>query len=241
MIWALAITAAIMIFSGDSPFIVKDLDKYVKTHVVDETKRDKIIVLLKDAQSKRKEVSKKDAKFLKELDKMLQSRDTKEISFDDFLKKVLDAQTESQKTNIAVLKKVQGDITPEEWTAIQKDIEKSLIKSDKDRKKHIEKAEKYYDKWTQKISKTIADKEKNKLVIDLIAKNKEVYMNSYKKVQAELMNPKSVMYKYKATEEEYIQLRENIIKLITDVYESSVSTHLELVKLTTEEEWKKIL
>jgi len=240
MIWALAITAAILIFSGESPFIVKDLDKYVKTHVVDKSKSDKIIVLLKDAKSKRKEVSKKDAKFLKELDKMLQSRATQQTEFNDLLKRVLDAQTESQNTNIAVIKKVQDDITPDEWAAIQKDIEKSLIKSDKDRLKHLKKAEIFYDKWSGKVAKTIVDKEKNKLALEAIARNKQVYIDNYKKVQAELMNPKSVMYKYKATEDELVQLRETIIKLITDVYESSVATHIELVKLTTEDEWKKI-
>jgi len=240
MIWALAITAAILIFSGESPFIVKDLDKYVKTHVVDKAKQDKIIILLKDSKDARKDVVKLDKKHLKDLDKLLQARDSKPNDYNVLLEEILASQAKSQKANIAVMQEAQNDITAEEWVAIQTDIKSSLEKSDEDRLKHLEKVEKYYEKWKSKVAKTIVDKEKSKQAINIIDKNKEMFIGNYKKAQAELMNPESVMYKYKASETELVELRTMIIDLIKEVYKSSVDAHFELIKLTTDEEWKKI-
>jgi len=240
MIWALVITLLVTILGGDSPFMVPKLDNYVKTHVVDDSRKDEIIILLKDAKKKRKEVTKVNKKLLKELTKLSLSRETKQADFDQLLKKILEAQTESQKANISVTRKAQESITPEEWAAIEADIAKSLKKSDKKRTKQAAKVEKRFLKWENIISKHIADEQKSKQAVESIDKFKTVYLRNYKIIQDELVNNKSIMYQYKASESELISLQKEFVNLIKEVYQTSVSAHFELVELSTPEEWKKI-
>jgi hypothetical protein len=48
------------------------------------------------------------------------------------------------------------------------------------------------------------------------------------------------MYQYKAPETELIDLRNSYIELAKEVFQANVSTHFELIELTTPAEWKKI-
>ncbi len=240
MIWALVITLLVTILGGDSPFVVPKLDNYVKTHVVDDSRKEKVIVLLKDARKKRKEVTKVNKKLLKELTKLSMSRETKQADFDQLLKKILEAQTVSQKANILVTQKAQENITPEEWAAIEADVAKSLKKSDKKKTKQAAKVEKRFLKWENIISKYIADEQKSKQAVESVDKFKKVYLRNYKTIQGELMNDKSIMYQYKASETELLALQKKFVNLIKEVYQTNVSTHFELVELSTPEEWKKI-
>jgi hypothetical protein len=54
------------------------------------------------------------------------------------------------------------------------------------------------------------------------------------------MNEGSIVYQYKASDNELIALQDEFVDLIKDVYLLSFETHKKLVNLTTPEEWKKI-
>jgi len=172
MIWALVFALLAVIFGGDSPFMVPKLDNYVKKHVVDDSRKDKVIVLLKDAKKKRKEVGKKNVKFLKKLKKLSTSRETTQADFDQFLTKILEAQTESQQANILVTQKAQENITVDEWAEIEADVAKSLDKSNKKRTKQVAKVEKRFLKWEKIISSSMADEEKRKQAVESVDKLK---------------------------------------------------------------------
>jgi hypothetical protein len=196
--------------------------------------------LLKDAKKKRKEVGKKNVKFLKKLKKLSTSRETTQADFDQFLTKILEAQTESQQANILVTQKAQENITVDEWAEIEADVAKSLDKSNKKRTKQVAKVEKRFLKWEKIISSSMADEEKRKQAVESVDKLKTVYLRNYKMIQDELLNDQSIMYQYKASETELTALQEKFIKLVKEVYQTNVSTHFELVELSTPEEWKKI-
>jgi len=240
MIWALLFALLAVVLGGDSPFMVPKLDNYVKTHVVDDSRKEKVIVLLKDAKKKRKEVGKKNKKFLKELTKLSTSRETTQADFDQLLTKILEAQTESQQANILVTQKAQENITADEWAAIEVDVAKSLEKSNKKRTKLAAKVEKRFLKWENLISKTLTDEEKRKQAVESVDKLKTVYLRNYKIIQDELLNDQSIMYQYKASETELSALQEEFISLNKEIYQTNVSTHFKLVELSTPEEWKKI-
>ncbi len=240
MIWALVFALLAVILGGDSPFMVPKLDNYVKKHVVDDSRKEKVILLLKDAKKKRKAVVKKNKKLFKELTELSLSRETKQVDFDQLLTKILEIQTESQQTNILVTQKAQENITADEWTAIEVDVAKSLEKSNKKRTKQAAKVEKRFHKWENLISKTLTDEDKRKQAIASVDKLKTVYLRNYKIIQDELLNENSIMYQYNASETELTALQEEFISLIKEIYQTNVSTHFDLVELSTPEEWKKI-
>jgi len=240
MIWALLFAALAVLLGGDSPFMVPKLDNYVKTHVVDDSRKEKVLVLLKDAKKKRKEVAKMNEKLFKELTKLSTSRETTQADFDQLLTKILEAQTESQQAKILVIRKAQENITSDEWAAIEIDVAKSLKKSNKKRTKQAAKVEMRFLKWENKISTSVVDEEKRKKAIESVDKLKTVYLQNYKIIQEELLNDKSIMYQYNASEEKLIALQEEFVNLNKEVYQTNVSTHFELVELSTPEEWKKI-
>ncbi len=240
MLIGLGLLVLAILFGGGSPFVVPHLKKYVKTHVVDDTSKKIILDILKDAKTKRKEVSKTNVDFLKELHKLSVSRESTQEDFDELGKRMLDFELESQEFNLSVTRESQKQITAEEWGKIQKDIAASLVKSDKKRSKHTSKLEKAFDKLVAKINKTIVDEDMRKSAVQSVETLRIINIDNYKKIQAEMLNKNSAMYKYKASESELQKLQDKFILLIKEVYKANTKTHSDLVKITTPEEWKKI-
>jgi vacuolar-type H+-ATPase subunit I/STV1 len=241
MIWALAFAILFKVLGGNSPFMVPKLDNYVKTHVVDDSRKDKILDYLDEAKSLRKKTVKANKSFFKEFTKLEKSRDAKQNDFDELIAKIVEAQKESQNANVTDIQKSQEFITEDEWSAIKVDIGKGFEKSAKKRAKEINKLNKEFEKWEGKISKTIADKEKREQAIAAVEKLKNTYIDTKNKIQKELINSNSIIYNYKAPEERLVSLQKNYLEWMKEVLDTGAATHLKLVELTTPEEWNKIM
>jgi len=241
MIWALAFAILLKLLSGGSPFLVPKLDNYVKKHVVENSRKEVILDILKDSKKNTKTLVKKNKKEFKKVHKLYTSRDTKLADFELALERIIANEEEAQKSNIVVLKKVQESITPEEWELIRTDIIASFEKGNKKRTKTSAKKEKYFLKLENKVTKHIVDKDKRAKALVSVQKLKDVFMNNYKIIQDELINENSIIHKYQSSEEELVVLQDEFIKLVTEVYETSFEVHKELVELTTEKEWNKIM
>lgn len=241
MIWSWVFYLIFSILGGGTLFLVPKLDNYVKTHIVDDSRKETVLDLLKDAKKKRNEVFKKNSKNSKELKKLSMSRETTQADFDQLWDAILEVQTESLQTNIMVTRKAQENITSEEWAAIEVDIAKSYEKYKRKKMiKHAAKMEKTFLKWESLISKTIADEKKRKQAVASVDKLKKVSMGNSRIILDEYINDKSIMYQYKTSETEMIALQDDFVNLIKEVYQTYVSTHFELVKSSTPKEWKKI-
>ena len=240
MIWTLAFLLLLAIIGGDSPFMVKNLDKYVKKHVVDDTKKDKVLDYLKEAKAVRKKTVKANKNLFKEFGKFEKSREATKEDFETIGSKMMEGQKISQSSNIKAIQNAQNYITVDEWKAIQEEIDINFNKSSKKRKKNLAKLEKQFIKWEEKINNTIADNEKRKLAISAIERLKTTYINNKEQVQKELLNHNSIIYKYKASEPELKEVQEKYLKWAQEVFDVAIATHFELIELTTPEEWKKI-
>ena len=240
MIWALAFALLFMVLGGDSPFVVPKLDNHVKEHVVDDNRKHIVLDLIKKSSKKRKEIVKKNKKLEKKLSKSFKSRETTQADFDKAIDEIIANQLESQELNMMVTRESQKNITQEEWIKIEADVAKDLEKTDKKRTKRSAKQEKVFNKLEDRVTKNIADAGKQKLALESIERLKQVYLKNYKIVQDELLNKESVMYQYKAPEEELKSLQDEFIKLAKEFFSTTTKTHFELVKLTTPEEWNKI-
>ena len=240
MIWTLLFIALVMIFGGDSPFMVKDLDKFVKHHVVDDVKKDKVLDYLKEAKAVRKKTVKANNKLFKDFSKFEKSRDAKKEDFEKIGSEMLKLQKESQAVNIKAIQNSLEYITEDEWKAIQVDIGESFEKSKKKSAKGFAKIDKQFLKWVEKIKSTISDEAKRKKAVAAVERLREKFISNKKRVQDELLNHNSIIYQYKASEEELKEIQENYLKWAQEVFDVAIATHFELVELTTPEEWSKI-
>jgi hypothetical protein len=160
--------------------------------------------------------------------------------FEDLGKRILVTEEKSQNSNLKVNVESQKYITPEEWIKIEKEIFDNFDKIEKTNAKKIDQAQKVFVKWKAKITKNIASAEKQKQAIEAVEKLENVYIGTSKKLLAEILNKKSVMYKYEASEKELMVLQKQLMDMLRNVYKTNMETHFSLVKATTEEEWKKI-
>ena len=240
MIWALAFAILFVVLGGNSPFVVPKLDNHVKEHVVDDNRKHIVLDLIKKSSKKRKEIVKKNEKLEKKLRKSFQSRETTQADFDKAIDEIIANQIESQELNMMVTRESQKNITAEEWIKIEVDVAKDLEKSNKKRTKKRAKQEKVFNKIEDRVIKNIANAEKQKLALESIERLKQVYLNNYKIVQDELLNKGSVMYQYRASEEDLKSLQDEFVKLAKEFFSTTTKTHFELVELTTSDEWEKI-
>jgi hypothetical protein len=240
MIWALAFTILLKLLGGSSPFIVPKLDNYVKKYVVDDSRKKEVTDMLKVAKKERKTTLKKDKKLLKELYNISESRTSTQADFDRLYEDILNSDTRSQNANIKVNQESQKLITSDEWASIMTDVAKNLEKTDKKRTKSLNKVEKKFNKWQSKINKTIIDTDKRKKAVEAVEELKIIYLKNYRLIQKKMMNKNSVMYKYNASDTEIMDLQNNFLQLVKEVYDINTRTHFKLVELSTPEEWKKI-
>jgi len=240
MLWTIGILLFIAIVTGDSPFLVEDLDKYVKHHVADETRKDKVLDYLKEAKAIRKKTAKANKDLVKQYGKIEHSREATKQEFEKLKTETLNAQMASQKANVYAIQNSQNYITKEEWTEIEKDIAKSFEKSNKKTQKSNEKLNKQFVKWEAKIKKVISDKEKRKQAIAAVERLRTTYINNKKKVQEELINHESAIFQYKAPEAKLKEVQDGYIDLLKELLDVTQETHFKLVELTTPEEWNKI-
>jgi hypothetical protein len=196
--------------------------------------------MLKVAKKERKTTLKKDKKLLKELYNISESRTSTQADFDRLYEDILNSDTRSQNANIKVNQESQKLITSDEWASIMTDVAKNLEKTDKKRTKSLNKVEKKFNKWQSKINKTIIDTEKRKKAVEAVEELKIIYLKNYRLIQKKMMNKNSVMYKYNASDTEIMDLQNNFLQLVKEVYDINTRTHFKLVELSTPEEWKKI-
>ncbi len=241
MLIGLGLFVVAMLFGGDSPFVIPKLDNYVKTHVVDDGRKEIVLEYLKDAKSTRKASKKKNAKYIKEFKELLKSRETTREELELTIQNIKDAQAISDQANIKANIEAQKNITAEEWDAINVDIAKELAKSNKKATKLSNKLSKPYEKWKVKIAKTIVDEGKKEKAVASAEKLRVLYLKNRDSIQKEVANKNSILYQYEASKEEVDKMQDKFMTLSEEVLKAAIDTHFELVELTTEDEWKKIL
>jgi len=238
MVWYLLY---MMLFGGgSSSILVPKLDNYVKEYVVDDARKDSIVSLIEISNKKTEEIADENKDLVKQLKSLYESREATHEDFENTMNEILDNQKESQKVNLMVATEYHKLITLDEWDEIQKEIYSSVEKSKEDRSDKTEDQNKKFDKLSKKIAKNITDENKRKLAIQAVEEVKTVYTRNREIFQNELLNKESAIYKYKASENDLVELQNKIYNLYEEFFEETFKAHFKLVELTTEKEWNNI-
>ncbi len=240
MIWALLFTILAIAFGGDSPYMVPHLDNYVKTHVDDDYRKEKVLILLKKAKKVRKKSVKQNGKLIKEFQKLFVSREAARADFDNLLHQIIEAETAAQKAYAKANQNVQRYLTAEEWDAITTDFIASLAKSKKKRDKVKAKMDKAAQKWKDKIARIISDKDSREKAMAEVDKSYNGQLHNYTVTMEMLKDKNAVINKYASSIDEVMAEQEKIIAATRKMVEMAIEAHFSMVELTTPEEWNKL-
>ena len=155
MLWAFLIALLLAKLSGgpEEIFMIPNLDKEIKSHIVDKERKNEILLVVKDAKKEIKAFRKLRKNKLKEIEKLGKS---KEVPYDDLLaiyKIYNDARLNMQTMLIDKRLNVQELINEEEWEQL---IENAVLPSEKAQKK-IEKGKSKEDNKVTKLIKSIEE------------------------------------------------------------------------------------
>lgn len=239
MIWALifAILAATL---GGSPLLLPNIDKLAKEHIEDKDRKDKMLLLIKEAQMQRKAFAKTDKKISKELDKVFALRESSRQDFTILIDKWTESREEMQAANRKLIYESQNIVTEQEWENMKPDFKEGIEKLDKratKNKKHLEKA---FIKMESKFKKSIKDDERSQKAIQALNAFKVSIYNTMDDYRKQMLDENSIVYEYSVEKQQIIDIQYKHSKTLNEALSSYTDLHFTLVEVTTENEWKKL-
>jgi cytochrome c556 len=240
MIWALLFVALFSVFKGDSPFLIPKINKYVKMNVEDEERKEKLLVLIKEAKKERKVYAKEYNKQSKELGRLTKNRKTTKEEFEAFIKKSMQLRETSQALYQKLNSEAEKLVTKGEWENMKPHVQEDLKKLATKTNKSVANLEKAFGKLRNKIIKTIEDEHKRQYCIEAVSEYQTLLEKNFKALSEEVTNENSILYQYEVTESETQELQASIKTSIELLLRAQAKLHATLVKNTTETEWKKI-
>lgn len=155
MLWAFLISLLIAKLSGgpEEIFMIPNLDKEIKSHIVDKERKSEILLVVKEAKKEIKAFEKLRKNKLKEIEKLGKSKEVPSGELLAIHKVYNDARLNMQSVLIDKRLKIQELIKDEEWEQL---IENAVLPSEKSLKK-IEKGESKEDDKVEKLLTNIEE------------------------------------------------------------------------------------
>ena len=226
-------------------FFIKEMDKAVKENVVDKDRQKTILAELKVLDKGISEYNKKRKKVVKEFKAMSMDRNITRAEFDTVAYSIHGERLENQELVIQTRRKVQELIEPDEWQGIidfaEERFEKESAKKKKKQEKGKLKAKIDFEKFAQKVDKTITDPQK-KEKINALYKQVRVSLNELNQRLEDLNVAESETIAAKTlTESEMRRIFGKTNELRKTSYEKYMALRFELLELTDEHEWKAVI
>ena len=239
MLWALLFT---LIFSGpESGMINAKFKKHVKKYVVEKERKDQILILVKFFEKESKALRKKEKKSMTQLAELNTSKTTTTEQFQEFFNQVMIDRTKMNDIKLETRMKVQQLIEPSEWDQIVTASKAYWNKNEKKRAKQISKLKKSFLKTELKIEKTITDPHRQQKALAIVRQFKDEVVRIEKAIDDVNINNKTAMGNLNATESEIAEMIKQIYDLQWQLFENYKTNHLQLVEITTDQEWDKIV
>lgn len=240
MIWALLFTALIAIFGHESPYLIPHMDKHIKKNVNDPVRKDTLLLVLKEAKKERKSRKKENKNLAKQMNNLFASRESTQQEFDELIDKIEARSKSMDESNLEIRKVFIENILVDEWLSMQADMEKEMNKLLKKMDKGFNRLDKSIAKLNEKIESTVVDVEKRKAAMESLNTYKS-FLNVKKEEYLKSMSlDNSVFFMYDTSDEDFELFQSDLrVKFISTLKAQEIF-HDEMVKNTTEEEWKKL-
>ena len=224
----------------ESPFLLKNSDKLIKKHIVDQSRKEKLLIHINEAKDQRKLFVKNDKKLTKKINKLYKLRETTSQEFADLIDQSTSSRKQMQEANFKLTMESQDLITEFEWENIKPDFKKGMMKIAKKISKSKISTNKSFDKIEAKFKKTIKDEQKAKDATKALKDFKVSVNNMFEEYKNEILSESSILYELIVEEQMVIKLQKNHMQNIENVLNAYANLHAVLVASTTEKEWKKL-
>jgi len=230
---------SLLFFGGVEYFLMDELEKGVKTYVVEKDRRKEIEADLKESMDIIKAFNKDRASKFKVLKEMNTNRDVTKKEFDEFYNDRHEERSTLQNNVISARLKVLPKLKEEEWEGIVKMSEESVIaKKEKAAKK---KPKDIFSKVIKTINKTIEDMDKASKAVTLVNDFEVARNAALKSLKSLNASDNEVLIKKNASFDELKSMAEGGISFRKEAYMAFLDFHFQMKDITNEIEWAKIM
>lgn len=240
MIWALLFT---LIFSGGSQSVLlnPDFKKHTRKYVENPQNKKLILSHIKTYEKEGKAFMKKEKKMVKQMEQLNSERTTTEDEFRKLFTNAMTYYKQIQQTGLASRLEIQQLLTEQEGKQIIKASVESWKKSDKKREKLIIKLTQRFEKLNSKINKQVQDETRQGQAIEIVDKFRNTLIDIKREYDKFNLMDNPILKKHDASKSELQTLLDLKNELRWQFYNAYIETHEKLVKVTTEEEWDKVI
>jgi hypothetical protein len=230
---------SMLFFGGIEYFLMDELEKGVKTFVVEKDRRKEIQADLKHSISIIKAFNKDRSSKLKVLKEMNADRNITKVELEEFYQDRHEERTELQRMVINERLKVLPKLTEQEWDSIVKMSAETLAK--KKEKAAKKKPKDVFAAVIKTANKAIEEKDSASKVVELV-NDYQVEFDSYvenlskaKASNGEILTNKDASF------EELKTLADGGNSHRKEAFNAFIHFHFELKEITNETEWAKIM
>lgn len=240
MFWALLFTALIAIFGHESPYLIPHMDKHIKKNVDDPVRKDTLLLVLKEVKKEKKSRKKENEKLAKQMNNFFASRESTQQDFDELIDKIEQRSKILDQSNLKIRIVFKENILVDEWGSMQADMEKEMNKLLKKMNKGFDRLDKSITKLNKSIESTVVDVEKRNAAMESL-KSYRSFLNVKKEEYLKSLSlENSVFLNYETSNEDFDLFQSDLREKFIATLRAQELFHDEMVKNTTEKEWKKL-
>ncbi len=240
MVWALLFS---LIFAGGSQSVLlnPDLKKHIRKHVENPKNKNQILTITKSYEKEARVFNKKEKKMVKQMGQLNSQRTTTEEEFREFFTNAMIHYKQFQQKRLECRLEIQELLTESEGMLIIKATEESWKKSEKTREKKVTRLRKQFDKIDSKINKKVQDETRRDQAIEIVDKYRNTLIDIKREYDKFNIIDNPILRKHHATKSELQTELDRQNEMRWQFYNAYIETHDKLVKVTTEEEWDKVI
>lgn len=240
MFWAFLFA---LIFAGGSQSVLlnPDFKKHTRKFVENKENKKQILTITKSYEKEAKAFLKKEKKMAKQMGQLNAQRTTTEEEFMDFFTNAIGEYKQLQQKGLASRLEIQQLLTESEGKQILKASEDGWKKSEKTREKGVIRLRKRIDKMNSKINKQVQDETRQDQAIEIVDRFRNTLIDIKREYDKFNIIDNPILKKHETTKSELQTLLDQQNELRWQFCNAYIETHSQLVKVTAEEEWDKVI
>lgn len=218
-----------------------DFNKNTRKFVENKANKKQILTITKSYEKEAKAFLKKEKKMVKQMGNLNAQRTTTEEEFREFFTNAMAEYKQLQQKGLASRLEIQQLLTDAEGKQILKASEDRSKKSEKTREKKVTGLRKQFDKLNSIINKQVQDATRQGQAMEIVDKFRNTLIDIKREYDKFNIIDNPILKKHDATKSELQTELDRQNELRWQFYNAYIETHDELVKVTTEEEWDKVI
>lgn len=240
MIWALLFGLLFSVFGGGAPSILHGSDKLIKKYVQDKARQDELLYLIHESEKEQKILLADYKSFSKDMNQLLQSRETKEDYFALTINKLKCQSEKSNWVNKNLAIQSRELITENEWIQISAEYKTGIQTMTDVWEKDKRIVKNHFNKLEQSILKNVPEESRSSLMITNLNQVESSILSFLKVYKKEIENDKSMLYQYQVNIKDIEFMQSQHAMQFESLVHDYVDMYYSIVKNTNKQEWSKI-